>query len=98
MQFGFGVVITLLGITVVSLTLALLMLIISLPRLFLPKGSTEKATVSSAPIYPVGIPPEHIAAIAGALAMLGGAYRIRTVKIIGNENWERSRYTDIATL
>ncbi|HOC07217.1 MAG: hypothetical protein ACOX21_07045 [Bacillota bacterium] len=93
MEIGFGLVITLIGMVVVFLTLTLLLVIVGLPKVFLRK---EKPQVE--PAIPEGIPPQHIAAIAGALAMLDGSYRIKIIEIIGNENWERSRYTDIATL
>lgn len=93
MEIGFGLVITLIGMVVVFLTLTLLMLTVHFPKIFSPRGKPHNSAST-----PVGIPAEHIAAIAGALAMLEGSYRIRVIEIIGNENWERSRYTDIATL
>ncbi|MDD2283104.1 MAG: OadG family protein [Eubacteriales bacterium] len=99
MEIGFGLVITLIGMAVVFLTLVALMGIVRIPgavsRLFQIKRPRESVLVES---DGAETPPQHIAAITAAVAMLGASYRVRTIEIIGNDNWERSRYTDIATL
>ncbi|HBI57093.1 MAG TPA: hypothetical protein DG577_02335 [Firmicutes bacterium] len=99
MEIGFGLVITLIGMVVVFLTLVVLMGIVRIPSA-VSRLSQIKRPQESVPVESDGaeIPPQHIAAIAAAVAMLGASYRVRTIEIIGNDNWERSRYTDIATL
>lgn len=94
-DFSWSLQIALIGILVVFTTLFTLQLLLQVPRLF------TKAKVS--PVQPQvkqaesSIPPEHLAVIAAAVSMLGG-YRVKTIEISGNENWERCRYTDIARL
>ncbi|MDD4658861.1 MAG: OadG family protein [Eubacteriales bacterium] len=99
MEIGFGLVITLIGMAVVFLTLVALMGIVRIPSA-ISGLSQKKQPPALAPAKSEGaeIPPQHMAAIAAAVAMLGASYRVRTIEIIGNDNWERSRYTDIATL
>lgn len=99
MEIGFGLVITLIGMTVVFLTLMVLMFTVRIPSA-ISRLPQKKQPPSIAPAESDGseIPPQHMAAIAAAVAMLGTPNRVRTIEIIGNDNWERSRYTDIATL
>lgn len=99
MEIGFGLVITLIGMVVVFLTLTVLMGVVRIPRAVSGLSRRKKsAEIAPAESEAAGIPPQHIAAIAAAVAMLGSEYRVRAIEIIGNDNWERSRYTEIITL
>jgi len=99
MEIGFGLVITLIGMVVVFLTLVALMFIVRIPSAA-TRLSRKKQAPAAALAEPdaARIPPQHIAAIAATVAMLDSSYRVRTIEIIGNDNWERSRYTEVSTL
>jgi len=96
-----GLEVTLIGMLVVFATLVLLQGVIILiglsSRLLNRDSKQDKPAAKPAAPKPAenAIPPEHLAAIAAAVAMMGQVYRIRTIEAVCPENWERSRYTDI---
>lgn len=95
MELGQGLVITLIGMAVVFLTLIVLMSVVQLPKGLLSlfgKRSPKSQQLSSD--LPQTIPPQHIAAISAAISALGLG-RLNKITLIGNENWENNRYTEI---
>ena len=98
MDFTLSLQIAFIGILVVFTTLLLLMVVIQLLQILATKKNTATTTVEqSQPIQEANIPPQHLAAIAAAISMLDQPYRIKSIAVQSNENWERSRYTDITT-
>lgn len=97
MDIVLGLEITLIGMGVVFTTLLVLMGIILLPRLFSRKTAgkkSESANGKSETISQDQIPHGHLVVIAAAVAAMGQSYQIRTIEIAGNENWQRSRFTE----
>lgn len=93
MDFGWSVQLALVGIGVVFATLLALQLVLTVPRwlgriITAPNPKREAAEQQSA------IPPEHVAAIAAAVALhcSGTNRRIRTIRPLIGANWEHSRY------
>jgi len=100
MEIGLGLEITLIGMVVVFSTLLVLMGVVTIPRLItslLTKRNQEvPIQVEEEPA--ADIPPQHLAVIAAAVAMMGESYRVKAIEVLGNDNWERSRYTEITSL
>lgn len=96
MDINLALEITLVGMGVVFSTLLILMGIVLLFRLFSGLNSTRKEPDNLAPetATPAEIPSQHLAVIAAAVTAMGSGYRIRTIEIIGNDNWERSRFIE----
>jgi len=100
MDYIWSLQIALIGIFVVFVTLAILQGLLEIPQLIVRLRSRSKQPVEEAPAQSQseGIPPEHLAVIAAAVASLGDSYRIKTIVVSRNKNWERCRYTEITTL
>ncbi|HOB35794.1 MAG TPA: OadG family protein [Bacillota bacterium] len=101
MDLQLGLLITVIGMGIVFASLFALAEIIKIPKVLVsPKVSGKEVHVaqSDSPSRETTIPPQHIAAIAAVVAALDQPYRIRVIDVLGNENWERSRYTDITSL
>lgn len=95
MDINLAVEITLVGMGVVFSTLLILMGVVLLFRIF-SGNSTRKEPDHQAPepAAPAGISSQHLAVIAAAVTAMGSGYRIKTIDIIGNDNWERSRFIE----
>lgn len=101
MDLNLGLLITAIGIGIVFVTLFVLAETIKVPqRIFaiFEKKKEVPAPQPATPAQKMDIPPQHLAAIAAAIAALEQPYRIKVIEVVGNENWERSRYTDITSL
>lgn len=101
MELELGLQITLIGISIVFIALFALIGVVKIPQLLLGQFGEKKEGLATrpAPTFPEkGIPPQHLAAIAAAIAALDHSYRINAIEILGNENWERSRFTEITSL
>jgi hypothetical protein len=100
MDYILSLQIALIGILVVFVTLAILNGLLEIPQLVVRLRNRNKQPVQEAPDQSIleGIPPQHLAVIAAAIASLGDSYRIKTIEVSRNQNWERCRYTEITTL
>lgn len=101
MQISLGLLVTAIGMGAVFSTLFVLAEILKIPKRLvslLGKKKEEPAPQPAIPAPKMDIPPQHLAAIAAAIAALEQPYRIKVIEVVGNENWERSRYTDITSL
>jgi|SRR5690554_1112713 len=99
MDLGFALQVTLMGFTGVVLVLVVLMVVLNVPHYVskMGEGRKERRPQPQQQAVVSEIPHEHLAAISAAVAMLDGAYRVRTIEVVSNDNWERCRYTDITT-
>lgn len=97
MELGLGLQITLIGMVTVFATLYLLAEVIKLPQIFFRVKDKNTEGKGEVPAKEAGIPPHHLAAIAGVVASLAKPRRIQTIRIQANENWEQSRYTEITS-
>lgn len=99
MEIGLGLEITLIGMVVVFSTLLVLMGVVTIPRLLTSLFNKKQEVLVQVEEEPIAdIPPQHLAAIAAAVAMMGESYRVKAIEVLGNDNWERSRYTEITSL
>lgn len=90
-----SLVITGMGVSVVFITLLALQAFLHLMNLALgQRPASSKAAEELNTSVDEGIPPQHVAAIAGALAILNQGYRIKTIEIVSPTHWEQSRYQD----
>lgn len=94
MDLGWSMQIALVGIGVVFATLLALQLVLTVPRWLAGIAANLKQSAGKTE-EEQKIPPEHVAAIAAAVAMLGGCHRIRAIRPAIGPNWEHSRYTNI---
>lgn len=101
MELNLGLLITAIGMIIVFATLYALAEIIIIPKwivsLYEKRKKKEPAPQPAIPAPNADIPPQHLAAIAAAIAALDQPYQIKVIEVLGNENWERSRYTDITS-
>lgn len=101
MELELGLLITLIGMAIVFATLYVLAGVLKIPKFIVGSATAKKKKPILTPAIPPpnpGIPPQHLAAMAAAIAALDQPYRITAIELQSNENWERSRYTDITSL
>lgn len=98
MELNLGLQITLIGMAIVFITLYVLAQVIRIPQFFFSPKAPQAEEQPQPPAESVGIPAAHLAAIAAAVSSLDPAYRVSAISVRGNENWEQSRYTEIASL
>lgn len=101
MELELGLLITLIGMLIVVATLFILGEVLRIPKFFVGPATAKKEEPIVTPATPSinpDIPPQHLAAIAAAIAAMDQPYRVVAIKVLSNENWERSRYTEITSL
>lgn len=100
MELELGLLITLIGMLIVFATLYVLSEVLKIPKFFVGPVTAKREKPLAQPANPhnPGIPPQHLAAIAATIAALDQPYQITAIEVQSNDNWERSRYTEITSL
>ena len=98
MDFIWSLQIALTGILVVFVTLIFIQGLLEIPQFLKRFGGKNKDDLERESLDPEEIPAETLVVIAAAVAMMDKPYRIKTIEVSGNENWERYRYTENTTL